>query len=979
MIKIFNYALIFTLILNINVSFVLFGQGYQELELPTIANSTCIDNGNEFVPPSGQNLCDSFPDNLFIFEIGKGSSSQIENSHQLAALGNIPTQYIKVVGDFEIDFPYTFQNKILKISKNVQITIKYGWDLTLDHSVLFCCNNMWRGIYHENLTKLITKNYTIIEDALTAINATNTQGVILSIDRTNFNRNRIGIFLQNNYNDPLNPKIIKFIANSFSCSRPMFHPEIVSYAGILTKNVSLYLNSTTLKSSYLSTKYNGLKFGIYSYGDIIDITLRGQMFKNIKYYGVNLLKGNLDVKASVFEDVFANGINIDLSIKTTIINTDFNYTPSIFAPISGTSKGVFIRKLAINSRSTFQNLTIEADLNSHIHPIFGVDIQGESVEANSNISITKMIAKITSSNSAGVRVNGSFPLTSSISIVDNYFEISSPLDQILFQNLPLGILIVGGNKHNVDISFNRFFCPYHSATADCIRFENSPLGTNASIMYNQSKVVYGTPLIRNYNTNFIVLIDVSDLKICSNSMSSREIAIPFTFKGTNIPCYLTQNNIEGCSSGVQIHRDALIGKQIHEGNRWIPLYDPLGPFGFPLWWLIKEAAFIVVPLQAKNNQFLVHTNQSQSEFPDDPNLYFSEFYPLKIIPNDPIYDFFKSDLAGDPRTECTSLQLNNNSNISEIDSITIYQSIDSISNNYCQSQIIIRQLINKLTKNPTLINNSSIQTFISNLRSTQNYQFTVFDSLIEVANQYNANINIDSLNEIQVILIDSLSLLNDSISESIIIAALSQLSINNAYYSNYRTNYLIFRDSILQLAEIYLNSIIPINQQIANEKLICTYLISSLLNENSFGTFAEWNNIINISNLNSDENGYGVLRARSFLRSCETVDHYPIDTNYLFPPNSIPVIDIPITKEDKSLTFIITPNPNKESFNIQMKNKISNPIFIRIFDLNGRTVLFDQSNLDKDVRIDHHLSTGVYYIQIINNGDIENHKFFVSK
>ena len=157
----------------------------------------CPDNTYTFSGNPEQTLCEQYPNFICAIEVGDGpfpKSSLIGSSY---LSGNIC-----VVGNFEVDVPFTFLNAVVKIDSGVTTAIKpspNGYDpgssLGIDNSKLFACNELWKGITLGHLSSISTQNSAKIEDAETAISATGL--CALFIRHTTFNRNRVGIELNN--------------------------------------------------------------------------------------------------------------------------------------------------------------------------------------------------------------------------------------------------------------------------------------------------------------------------------------------------------------------------------------------------------------------------------------------------------------------------------------------------------------------------------------------------------------------------------------------------------------------------------------------------------------------------------------------------------------------------------------------------------------------------------------------------------------
>ncbi len=153
----------------------------------------CPEREYKFEGTPQQTLCNENPNFVCQTQIGVGTPFPKSSLWGASITGNVC-----IIGDFEIDAPFTFQNAVVKINPGVTIVIKpspNGFDpgssLVVDNSKLFACTGLWKGITLGHLSSIGTQNNSEIEDAETAIRATGL--CALFIQQTIFNRNRVGI------------------------------------------------------------------------------------------------------------------------------------------------------------------------------------------------------------------------------------------------------------------------------------------------------------------------------------------------------------------------------------------------------------------------------------------------------------------------------------------------------------------------------------------------------------------------------------------------------------------------------------------------------------------------------------------------------------------------------------------------------------------------------------------------------------------
>lgn len=163
----------------------------QILDLPD-----CLDEEEvyTFTGEAKTTLCESFPDFECTIEIGEGTLYP-----QSSDVGSSISGNVCIVGNFEIDAEFTFTDANVKINSGVSISIanstEYSASSTLyvDNTKMFACDDLWGGIVLGTYSTIITSNNSKIEDAEKAIFAVGRTR--LFIERTTFNRNRIGIEL----------------------------------------------------------------------------------------------------------------------------------------------------------------------------------------------------------------------------------------------------------------------------------------------------------------------------------------------------------------------------------------------------------------------------------------------------------------------------------------------------------------------------------------------------------------------------------------------------------------------------------------------------------------------------------------------------------------------------------------------------------------------------------------------------------------
>jgi hypothetical protein len=144
------------------------------------------------------------------------------------------------------------------------------------------------------LSSITTANSTI-EDAERAIYAEGFTS--LSISKTTFNRNRIGIELNTPFPSMWVPGPIVWIfsGNRFTCDAPLNGTTNgITEVGVRLRNSFLY----TFQSSV--NRFSDLQFGIFADGVASAIGVNGLVMDRIRRDGVFMEHGTLNIKRSFF-------------------------------------------------------------------------------------------------------------------------------------------------------------------------------------------------------------------------------------------------------------------------------------------------------------------------------------------------------------------------------------------------------------------------------------------------------------------------------------------------------------------------------------------------------------------------------------------------------------------------------------------------------------------------------------------------------
>lgn len=232
-------------------------------------------------------LCSIYNDSTFISQVDHilGEGVFITKASQL----NGPiTGQILIVGDFLVDVPFTIYDAVIWVWPDKNIEVNYSMtpqyeegylntnhkrpELTLNNCKFFSCNYLWKGIKMGSNTSLTIKNHTHIEDAEMAVYAINTNGVILDITETTFNRNLNGIYLSNSNFFIYDPIFKNFKGNTFSCTSALTSSSYIEYEN-KSSETGIYLNNINANIGALPgtlqpyTTFENIDYGIKILGN----------------------------------------------------------------------------------------------------------------------------------------------------------------------------------------------------------------------------------------------------------------------------------------------------------------------------------------------------------------------------------------------------------------------------------------------------------------------------------------------------------------------------------------------------------------------------------------------------------------------------------------------------------------------------------------------------------------------------------------
>ncbi len=221
-----------------------------------------------------------------------------------------------------------FSNSDLKIAPGVSITVLPNSTLTLSGCHLYACDQMWKGITVQQGGKLIINSGTrtsFIEDAYVAVDllatTSYTNSNILNIDNATFNRNQIGIRINDYKTDQTSyPFIIK---NNLFTSRTLTYTSL-SYQNTNTIKLSASGNTSALQTPYISSTYTPVALkSVAAFPD------NGIVLNNVGYTNNN---GNVWYNIIIGDATNANDFNCfdNLRQDITASNSNFKLTNNVF-------------------------------------------------------------------------------------------------------------------------------------------------------------------------------------------------------------------------------------------------------------------------------------------------------------------------------------------------------------------------------------------------------------------------------------------------------------------------------------------------------------------------------------------------------------------------------------------------------------------------------------------------------------------------
>lgn len=187
------------------------------------------------MPPTS---CETFGGLNFMDAIGSESGlNPIQFASQLIGSGSniFNNQNFYVKGKFTIDATILFYRCKFKMEPGSEIIVKSHLRSRTTH--YFACNGMWKGIKVEDAGKISFDVNGSIEDAEKALDVTE-KCKWLFVEKTTFNRNRIGVFLSSSTGVNATIKFSSFNRNIFNCTS-VLNSGRWAVSGVYASNVNV--------------------------------------------------------------------------------------------------------------------------------------------------------------------------------------------------------------------------------------------------------------------------------------------------------------------------------------------------------------------------------------------------------------------------------------------------------------------------------------------------------------------------------------------------------------------------------------------------------------------------------------------------------------------------------------------------------------------------------------------------------------------
>ncbi|HAD13339.1 MAG TPA: hypothetical protein DCF33_12990, partial [Saprospirales bacterium] len=343
---------------------------------------------------------------------------------------------ICIVGDFTISSgnAFTFLNATILISPEVEIKIDPLASLVIDNSDLHGCNGLWKGIKLSNNTAVYVFNNSLIEDARKAISASYVTALV-SVTNSTFNRNLTGIWLEDSPN-AANPTYISNLYDvKFTCNAPIVGTikEISDY-GIYSMNCPVSYQHSSEEDDH-DVLFRNLKYGIKIEGErSIDLVGNHFYFREIRYAGIDMNRGEIELEESIFANYGDYGILARKLRGLLLSGCDFQLIetdPKFFPAPSPLIRSAVVINTDWNfGPGEFPRIDILNNC-SFVYDCPGVDETYWGINAGNIGNRFDMLVYdndfvVEGQNAQGIHITGGYLIGSEIDILGNRFTVNGP-------------------------------------------------------------------------------------------------------------------------------------------------------------------------------------------------------------------------------------------------------------------------------------------------------------------------------------------------------------------------------------------------------------------------------------------------------------------------------------------------------------------------------------------------------------------------
>lgn len=930
----------------------------------------CPDKTYGFTGLRTPTLCEQNPNFQCETQIGLGTpfpKASLLNSSVLS--GNVC-----VVGNFEVDVPFTFQSAVVKINSGVTIAVNpspNGYDsgswLGIDNSKLFACNGLWNGITLGHLSAITTWNHSEIEDAEKAIFASSF--CALSIQQTIFNRNRVGIELYTPFPNIWVPGPVMWVfqGNQFTCTAPLNGTtNALTEIGVNLRDADLFPffanNNNTFRGIINGIVAKSSGSNAFAFCNVF---ANQYHFERILDKGINFEGRSLEVRGSHFTDFGNNGILFTNSSFLSLRGNEFSLAateeasdqPRIMVEIFNAPAG---NDMVITGNNFFTSGTMSG------RPLVGVRASSDAYSALNtyighntfDFQNTGTLGSLTDLQSDEIEVLGFLSSDSDIDIEVNTFHLfdgSVNKNRALY--LETGTVNVVGNT-------------FDGAGTHLFAFG----GINPGFSILDNTLNPGD----NFGTG-MEFLDVPNSNICSNTNNGAS-NVGYLFMGQNLGTVFSGNQTYGCWQHTFwiTGNQPVIGQQPHNGNEWGPavVFNPNGPSG--------PGNYFERPLLQHNDQdpdivdmskFTIHT--PQSVWDGNQYTFFSPFHPATDEVNPDFNDeFFFPDLEGTPSINClTQLQAPD-----EVDLLIANGGFAGRIDNAGSVFDAKRYLYHKLLENPAYQGlSTSFGSFLTDEQSTSIGKFYLLEKALNDAQKLNISDKtvLETSKTQRDAVVEAMN--QQGMSQSQLLAKISELAGLGEDVQEIVTQKETSGAVLFSNAMSIWQSIVPQNIFEQYRKDVMGIYLTAHIQQGGLLTEEQVKDLQNIARLCPEEGGAAVYLAQSLLPECYRAEIQTLIDECRKTPEAdqrekTGARHILISEDAQAH---ISPNPARDWVNVVSVRQMAGRA--EIFSLTGQLMGSQIISFgDNPFRVDLH--SGVYVLKVTyENGDIASYKLLINR